>query len=108
SFFKDIAKNKVMLLMVLPGALWFLFFSYLPMLGTVIAFKQYRFHRDGFWASIVNSKWVGWDNFKFLFSTNDAFVITRNTLLYNLAFIFIGLVLSVLMAIVLSEIVNKR
>ncbi|GAA0134978.1 sugar ABC transporter permease [Paenibacillus sp. YSY-4.3] len=108
SFFKDIAKNKVMLLMVLPGALWFLFFSYLPMLGTVIAFKQYRFHRDGFWASIVNSKWVGWDNFKFLFSTNDAFVITRNTLLYNLAFIFIGLALSVLLAIVLSEIVNKR
>ncbi|MFD3259716.1 ABC transporter permease [Paenibacillus lentus] len=97
-----------MLLMVLPGALWFLFFSYLPMLGTVIAFKQYRFHRDGFWASIVNSKWVGWDNFKFLFSTNDAYIITRNTLLYNLAFIFIGLILSVLLAIVLSEIVNKR
>lgn len=108
SFLKDINKNKVMLFMVLPGALWFLFFSYLPMLGTVIAFKEYRFDRDGFWASIVNSKWVGWDNFKFLFSTDDAFVITRNTLLYNLAFIFIGLVLSVILAVVLSEITNKR
>lgn len=107
-FFKNINKNKVMLFMVLPGALWFLFFSYLPMLGTIIAFKEYRFSRDGFWASIVNSKWVGWDNFKFLFSTNDAYVITRNTLLYNVAFIFIGLALSVLLAIVLSEITNKR
>lgn len=97
-----------MLLMVLPGALWFLFFSYLPMLGTVIAFKEYRFDRDGFWASIVNSKWVGWQNFKFLFSTNDAFIITRNTLLYNIVFIFLGLVFSVLLAVILSEITNKR
>ncbi|WP_282579979.1 MULTISPECIES: ABC transporter permease [Paenibacillus] len=100
--------NKIMLLMVLPGALWFLFFSYLPMIGTIIAFKEYRFSRDGFWASIINSKWVGLDNFKFLFTTNDAYIITRNTLLYNGAFILLGLILSVLMAIVLSEIVNKK
>lgn len=105
---KDILRNKVLLFMVLPGTLWFLFFSYLPMVGTVIAFKEYRFSRDGFWASIINSKWVGWDNFKFLFSTNDAYLITRNTLLYNIAFIGLGLILSVLMAVVLSEIANKK
>ncbi|MEK3792274.1 ABC transporter permease subunit [Paenibacillus sp. FSL R7-0204] len=105
---KDILRNKVLLFMVLPGTLWFLFFSYLPMVGTVIAFKQYRFSRDGFWASIINSKWVGWDNFKFLFSTNDAYLITRNTLLYNIAFIGLGLILSVLLAVVLSEIANKK
>jgi putative aldouronate transport system permease protein len=105
---KDIVRNKVLLFMVLPGTLWFLFFSYLPMVGTVIAFKEYRFSRDGFWASIIHSKWVGWDNFKFLFSTNDAFLITRNTLLYNTAFIVIGLILSVLLAVVLSEIANKK
>lgn len=107
-FLKNLLKNKVMLLMVLPGAIWFFFFSYLPLVGTVVAFKQYRFNREGFWASIVKSEWVGWDNFKFLFSTDDAFVITRNTLLYNLAFIFIGLVLSVAMAILLSELVGKK
>ncbi|WP_337102936.1 ABC transporter permease [Paenibacillus sp. YIM B09110] len=108
AIFKDVVKNKVMLLMVLPGALWFLFFSYIPMLGTVIAFKEYRFHRDGFWASIVNSKWVGLDNFKFLFSTDDAYIITRNTILYNAVFIVVGLALAVLMAVVLSEITNKK
>jgi putative aldouronate transport system permease protein len=107
-FFKNIMKNKIMLFMVLPGALWFLFFSYLPMIGTVIAFKEYRFSRHGFWASVINSKWVGLDNFKFLFTTNDAYIITRNTLLYNGAFIILGLILSVGMAIVLSEIVNKK
>ncbi|MGO4369987.1 ABC transporter permease [Paenibacillus sp. 2TAB19] len=108
AIFKDVVKNKVMLLMVLPGALWFLFFSYIPMLGTVIAFKEYRFDRDGFWASIVNSKWVGLDNFKFLFSTDDAYIITRNTILYNAVFIVVGLALAVLMAVVLSEITNKK
>ncbi|UNK21232.1 ABC transporter permease subunit [Paenibacillus sp. N3/727] len=107
-FFKNIMLNKAMLFFVLPGAIWFLFFSYLPMLGTVIAFKEYRFSRDGFLASIIDSKWVGLDNFKFLFSTNDAYIITRNTVLYNFAFIVLGLILSVALAIVLSEIVNKR
>lgn len=105
---KDIVKNKVLLFMVLPGTLWFVLFSYLPMAGTVIAFKEYRFSRDGFWASIMNSKWAGWDNFKFLFSTRDAFLITRNTLLYNMTFIILGLLVSVLLAVVLSEIANKK
>jgi len=107
-FFKDINKNKVLLLMALPATLWFLFFSYLPMAGVVIAFKEYRNSRDGFWASIIDSKWVGWDNFKFLFSTNDAYIITRNTLLYNIFFIIVGLVLAVAMAIILAEITNKK
>ncbi len=78
-----------MLFMVLPGTLWLLLFSYLPMFGTIIAFKEYRFSRDGFWASIVNSEWVGFQNFKFLFSTNDAYIITRNTVLYNFVFIIL-------------------
>ncbi len=107
-FFKNIMTNKAMLFMVLPGTLWFLLFSYLPMFGTIIAFKEYRFSRDGFWASIVNSEWVGFQNFKFLFSTNDAYIITRNTVLYNFVFIILGLILSVVLAIVLSEIVNKK
>lgn len=107
-FFKNIMTNKAMLFMVLPGTIWFLLFSYLPMFGTIIAFKEYRFSRDGFWASIVNSKWVGFDNFKFLFSTNDAYIITRNTVLYNFTFIILGLIFAVALAIVLSEIANKK
>lgn len=105
---KDISRNKALLVMVLPATVWFLFFSYLPMAGTVIAFKEYRYHRDGFLASILNSKWVGLKNFEFLFSTKDAFLITKNTLLYNSVFIVLGLVLAVGLAIVLAEIANKR
>ncbi|NIK79029.1 putative aldouronate transport system permease protein [Paenibacillus castaneae] len=107
-FFKDINKNKAMLIMVLPATLWFIFFSYLPMAGMVIAFKEYRYSRDGFLASIIQSKWVGLQNFKFLFSTNDAYIITRNTVLYNIFFIVLGLVIAVAMAIMLAEITNKK
>lgn len=107
-FLSNLWRNRIFLLMVLPGALYFLFFSYLPMIGTVVAFKDYRIHRDGFFAGLMESKWVGLENFRFLFSTNDAYIITRNTILYNFTFIVLGLVFAVGMAIILSEIVNKR
>lgn len=74
----------------------------------VIAFKEYRYSRDGFLASIIESKWVGLQNFKFLFSTNDAYIITRNTVVYNIFFIVLGLVIAVAMAIMLAEITNKK
>lgn len=108
SIFRSFNRNKVMLLMVLPGALWFLCFSYLPLVGTIAAFKEYRFNRHGFLYSLVHSKNVGWDNFKFLFSTDAAWTITRNTLFYNIAFIILGLVFSVALAILLSELTNKK
>ncbi|MCK1994925.1 sugar ABC transporter permease [Peribacillus muralis] len=94
--------------MVLPGTIWLLLFSYLPMFGTVIAFKNFRYDPNGFFASILNSEWVGFENFKFLFNTNDAWIITRNTVLYNLVFIVVGLILAVFVAIVLSELANKK
>lgn len=108
SFFQDVYKNRVWLLMVLPGTIWLLLFAYLPMFGTVIAFKNFHYDPNGFFASIQNSEWVGLQNFEFLFNTNDAWIITRNTILYNLVFIVLGLILAVFVAIVLSELANKR
>ena len=107
-FFKDIWKNRAWLLMVLPGTIWLLIFSYLPMFGQVLAFKNFKISPDGFIQSLINSEWVGFDNFKFLFDSGDAFRITRNTVVYNLIFIVLGLVAAVFVAIVLSQIANKR
>ncbi|EMX5404997.1 sugar ABC transporter permease [Listeria innocua] len=104
----QIRANRIWLLMVLPSLLWFLVFSYLPMFGTVIAFKDYKIDGKGFLSSIMNSDWVGLENFKFLFQTNDAFIITRNTVLYNLVFIIVGLFLGVALAIVFNSLLNKR
>ncbi|WP_339321629.1 ABC transporter permease subunit [Paenibacillus sp. FSL W8-0194] len=105
---RTLNRNKALLLMVLPGTVWFILFCYLPMPGAVIAFKDYRYDTDGFLASILRSDWVGFKNFEYLFKTEDAFIIVRNTLLYNAVFIVLGTVLSVLVAILVNEIASKK
>ena len=87
---KKLAKNRTLLLMLVPAIIFVVIFSYLPMAGIVLAFKNYRY-ADG----ILGSPWTGLDNFKFLFITDDAWVITRNTLLYNVAFISFGVTMTV-------------
>lgn len=90
-------------LMFLPGAVYLFINCYIPMFGIQIAFRQYN-AVDG----VYGSPWVGFKNFEFLFKTNDAFVMVRNTLLYNLVFIALGTVLAVAVAIILNEIRSKK
>lgn len=89
-------------LMMLPGILYLFINNYIPMAGIVIAFKQVNFS-----AGIWNSPWVGMKNFEFLFKTDDAWIITRNTLCYNLAFIVINMVFGIFLAILITDIRNK-
>lgn len=107
-FVKTLRENLIFFLMVLPGAAWLILFFYIPVLGNVVAFKDYHITGEGFIDSVMKSKWVGFDNFKFLFSSKDAYIITRNTVLYNLAFIFLGLIVSVGIAIIFSEMRSKQ
>ncbi|HEY0827314.1 MAG TPA: ABC transporter permease subunit [Bacilli bacterium] len=88
--------------MTLPGLIYFFFNNYLPMVGVLIAFKNIDYAK-GIWAS----DWVGLSNFEFLFSTEDAFIITRNTVLYNLVFIFLNITIAVSVALLLNEIRRK-
>ncbi|MDQ0900323.1 MULTISPECIES: sugar ABC transporter permease [unclassified Paenibacillus] len=94
--------KKTLLFMIAPAVLYFLLFSYVPMAGIVLAFKQYRYD-----LGIMGSPWVGFDNFKFFFMTGDAFRVTRNTMLYNAAFIIINNVLQIVVAILMAEIGSK-
>ncbi len=106
---RDLLRRQIpLLLMVLPGSIFFLIYNYLPMFGVVIAFKKFRYSRKGFIDALLTSEWVGFDNFKFLFQTKDALIITRNTLLYNLSFIIIGTVIAVFIAICLSRLRNRH
>ena len=89
-------------ILLLPALAYFLFNNYLPMAGIVIAFKQINFRKG-----IFASPWCGFDNFKFLFNSGNAFIITRNTVLYNVAFIIIGTIFPIAVAIMLNEIRNK-
>lgn len=97
---KFIGKRRYLplVLMIIPGLIYFIINNYLPMFGLVIAFKQYNVQEG-----IFGSAWVGFQNFKFLFSTGDAFVITRNTLCYNFVFIVAGTIVSIALAIMLNE-----
>jgi putative aldouronate transport system permease protein len=107
-FWKNVWQYKALILMALPGAIWFIFFFYIPVFVNVVAFKDFRISADGFFASLRQSPWVGFDNFKFLFASNDAWLITRNTLLYNIVFLAFNLFFAIAFAIVMSELRNKR
>ncbi|MEM7531296.1 MAG: ABC transporter permease subunit [Chloroflexota bacterium] len=100
---RDFHTNFTLTMMALPGLIFLLVFAYLPMVGLVIAFKDYRF-ADG----ILGSAWVGFENFQFLFGTDTAWRITRNTLLMNSIFIATGTVASLAIAILMNEIYTSR
>ena len=89
-------------LMGLPGLAYLFINNYMPLPGVVIAFKKYSSKKG-----LFGSPWVGFKNFKYLFATQDAFLITRNTLLYNVAFIVTNIVFAIAVAIILSELMSK-
>lgn len=92
--------------MMLPGFIYLLINNYIPMAGLTIAFKRFDYSK-GIWGS----EWCGFDNFTYLFKTQDAVNIIRNTIGYNLVFIILGNVLAVAVAIMLNNLrgqMNKK
>lgn len=107
--FSKAKKTLMLLTMVAPGALWLLLLRYLPMGGIILAFKNYKIYPKDptFLNNLIHSKWVGLDNFKFLFTTGDSWVMIRNTLAYNIVFIILGVIIPVAFAIMMSELSKK-
>ncbi len=100
---KALVKRSIPIyIMMLPGLIYLVINNYMPMPGIVLAFKKYSAK-----FGIYRSPWNGLKNFTYLFSTPDALVITRNTILYNVAFIIINLIFAVAVAIILSELTGK-
>ncbi len=102
AFLSEIRRNKTLLIMLLPAVALVFVFAYMPMGGMVLAFKQFKYD-DG----IFGSPWVGFNNFKFFFLSGQAFRVTLNTFLYNLAFIVVNTVLQIGLAVMLSELTGK-
>jgi len=100
-------KNIPLTLFMIPGSLCLLLFNYLPMPGIVLAFKTFKKGRHGVVQSIADSAWNGLKGFSFL-GTETVQNYIRNTLLYNLFWMFLGLVVAVMIAIALSHLRNKR
>lgn len=101
-FMYELVHNRVMFLMLLPTLIFFLVNSYFPMVGIYYAFTQFDFN-----TSMFNSKFVGLQNFEFLWRSGTLVKLTMNTIGYNIAFIVLGNVLAIVCAILLSELNGK-
>lgn len=99
---QHLKRNRELLILATPGILYKLIINYLPLVGLILAFKFYRYD-----LGIFGSKWVGLDNFEFLFKSEDAYRIIRNTLLYNFAYILLGTVVALLFALLLNELTGR-
>lgn len=101
-FWKTVKKHWMLLAMLAPATIYVIIFAYIPMTGIVLAFKNYQYA-----GGIYGSPWNGLDNFKALLVAGKLGQVTRNTLLYNIAFLFLGVIFEMGSAILLNEIFGK-
>ena len=96
-------------LLAMPTTIWYLLFSFLPMFGLIIAFKDYKIiPGKNFIYNLIHSDWAGLKNFQFLIKSKELYILLRNTIGYNLIFIILGIVIPVTLAIMISLIYSKR
>lgn len=101
-FLQEMRKHGVLYIMFIPVAIYFIIFAYFPMAGIVMAFKDFNYRQGIFF-----SPWNGLDNFHYFFVSGKAWLVTKNTIMYNLVFLGTYTVFSIAAAIFLSEIYNK-
>jgi len=102
-FFHEIVRNKVLYIMFLPLALFYILFAYIPMGGIIVAFKDFNYQ-----GGILFSPWNGFDNFRFFFASGKAWQVTTNTIMYNVTFLAVYTLFSIMVAIMISEMSNKH
>lgn len=95
-------RNLSLFVLTLPAVLIVFAFKYLPMGGLVMAFKDYKPM-----LGIFESPWNGLENFMFFFRSSLIWLVTRNTLLYNISFIILTPIVSVTFAIMMYEIAKR-
>ena len=98
----EISKNKVLYLMFIPVAVYYLIFAYLPMSGIVVAFKDFNY-RDG----LFLSPWNGLRNFEYLWTSGKLWMVTQTTIVFNVVFLALYTFFSLLIAILIAEIKGR-
>jgi len=105
SIIKNFKRKKMLYFMCIPGVLFFLLFSYLPIYGVVVAFKNYNQY-SGLEGILSNDNWVGLRWFEVFIKQRDFWTITRNTLLISLYSLLFGFPCSIILAILFNEVRN--
>lgn len=96
---KSLGEYWQIYLLLIPVIAWYLIFCYYPMYGIVIAFKDY-YPADG----ILNSLWVGWAHFKWLFQTAGFLRALRNTVVISLLKLAICFPVPIILSLFMNEI----
>ncbi len=102
TFGHELKRNRPLFVMLAPAVLLVLVFAYMPMSGLILAFKNYRFDKG-----VFGSDFNGLDNFKYLFQSGTGWLITKNTIVYNLLNLITSQALAILVAIFITDI-NAR
>lgn len=100
--FAKFRDNFELFILTLPAIISLLVFHYWPLAGNIMAFKDYKYAKG-----IFGSDWIGFKNFEYFFTSQDALRITRNTVLYNATFIVVGILCAVIIALLLYQISVK-
>lgn len=100
---KAVRESLSMGVLAIPGLVLLIIFHYLPMFGIVIAFKNFV-PLKGIWGS----DWCGLDNFKFFFTSSDAVRTIRNTVCYNVAWMILGTIAGVGLALMFYSLKSRR
>ncbi|MBO4415227.1 MAG: sugar ABC transporter permease [Lachnospiraceae bacterium] len=104
SFWENMVKNRAHIVMALPAFLIMFFIMYVPMIGLLVAFKNYTYS-----GGIFGSEWAGLSNFKFLIASKTIFfTMTKNTLMYYFIFTLLGTFLNIVLAIAIDQCIFKR
>lgn len=101
-FIKEIKKNGGLFLLAIPPVLYVIIFNYIPLYGLILPFKNFNYSLGFF-----KSPWSGFQNFRFLFESNDLLLATRNTVLYNILFILVGTFICIALALMLFELSRR-
>jgi len=98
--------QRYIMILVLPAVLWMLIFSYLPMLGIILAFKEYNPFMGSFLEGFIKSPWVGINNFIEIFTDKYFLQALRNTIYYSVLNLIIGFPFPIVFALLLNEVAN--
>lgn len=105
---KEIKTNYSFFILLLPGFILVFILNYLPMVGIVLAFKKYQLIDRNFFINLFKCEWVGFDNFWLFFHDKNFFSAMRVTIGYNIMFMITGTTISLIIALVINEISNKK
>ncbi len=106
---KDFQRNWSLYLIVLPVVIWYLIFCYVPMIGILMAFQDFKFNINyNFFENLIHSQWVGFQQFETLFNSIYFGRVLSNTLRISIASIIFCFPAPIILALLVNELTNEK